>query len=193
MSSGNIKSVDVFSVDCENNMKFSWGQNYLRLQNWKQKVKLSVLQIPFLTAVPLGFVLLCCCIEIKVLKNIPVQGVQAGNLKTTCRNFSCLHLHVCITKEFRYFIMRYCALILQLPTPYFLSIVVLSVVSWMFCLMAGIYVLSGGSKEMVATWHSLAWTIRRRVLLCAVCPSTMTNTGSDADGFVTQKNVQTIP
>jgi hypothetical protein len=33
-----------------------------------------------------------------------------------------LHFQVCITKEFRYLVMLYCALILHLPTPYFLQL-----------------------------------------------------------------------
>jgi hypothetical protein len=33
-----------------------------------------------------------------------------------------LHLQVCITKQFRYFVMRYCELNLQLPTPNFFRV-----------------------------------------------------------------------
>jgi hypothetical protein len=49
--------------------------------------------------------------------------VQAGSPKSTYCSFSCLHFQLCITKEFRHFVMRYCALIVQLPTPYFFSVV----------------------------------------------------------------------
>ena len=126
ISSGTIKSVDVFNVDCE--VEGVEYEDVLR----EELPATSELQaqsevVPFVTAVLLctGVVLFCWCIEIKVFKNISVQGMQAGNHKATCRNFSCLHFQVCITKEFRYFVMCYCTLILQQPTPYFLSIVVL--------------------------------------------------------------------
>jgi hypothetical protein len=81
------------------------------------------LQIVFVTAALLHrAVLFCCCIEIKVFKSIPVQWVQTGSPKAICCNYSCLHLQVCITKQFRYFVMRYYELNLQLPTPNFFRV-----------------------------------------------------------------------
>ena len=109
ISSGNMKSVDVFSVDC-------WGkwveyEIVLRAklpatsEVKKTKWGCSVLHIPLVTAVLLHRdVLFCCCIEINVFKNIPIQGVQAASPKASCRNFSCLPFQVCITKEFRYLV-----------------------------------------------------------------------------------------
>ena len=113
ISSGNIKSVGVCFVDCE--VEGVENEVALRAElpatSELKAQSEAVLQIPFVTAVLLHRnCALLFCIEIKVFKTIPVQRVQAGSPKANCHNFSC---------------MRYCTLILQLPTPYFFSVVVL--------------------------------------------------------------------
>jgi hypothetical protein len=130
ISSGYIKSVDVFSVEFWSRRSRMWGCLEGRTtcdfktestKWWCLCCRLLLWQQCYCT----GVVLFCCCIEIKVLKNIPVQGVEAGSPKATCRNFIVFHFQVCITKEFRYFVMRYWVLILQLSTLHFFSVVVL--------------------------------------------------------------------
>ena len=63
------------------------------------------------------------------------------------------------------------------------------------CLSGAMNVLSNGcslcvewgGKQIMATWNSLALTVRWSFLLWLLYPSTMSSTGSDADGFVTEK------
>jgi hypothetical protein len=97
-------------------------------------------------------VLFCCYIEIKFFKNIYFQWVQVGRHKSTCRSFFLFALSGMHYQRVQ--ILRNALLRAYSATANALHVLhsSASVVPWMFCLMAGAYVLSEWVSEWVLVW-----------------------------------------
>lgn len=103
ISSGNIQSAGLFSVDCEVE-----GVEYKVVMRTELPAT-SELKAQVETVLQHRYCVFCCCIETKVFKNVPVLGVQAGYPKATRRNFACLLLQYALPEFSNELLRAYCA------------------------------------------------------------------------------------